>query len=374
MRVGCDSYELHPILCRSFFLLEITVALVIAETTFITKQGSGLAAVDVYGDIDKSPKSPGGSLSGLPGNIKTPNMAGEINKITDLFTKAMGGKSTEDAIKGVRDILKNKDKLLDNLKEGLYKDVLTNVGLGPQAGDITDVLAGRKDPKTLLGTAAGYSPQMKIVVNGVEKILAAKELGTATGVVNLLTELTGNTELGKVLNLAPEFLLYGSLLGDATKLRMPELIDVIFEKSADVDQREKVMITGIPTVVANSDIETLEKIATTLGNEALVAIQPDIIPSILTNYKTLSGLPPTPADVEQLTTMLERIDTKWLTYNRYGVDVVDLSVLNNLSPHAYEALRLVPEVKDVLALVGLYKTQTLGELLHTYKPWIKSIP
>lgn len=346
------------------------MSLKIAETTFITKADSGLAAVDIYGDIDKEAKSPGGQTSGLGGGIRTPNIAGEINKITEDLTKALQGTgSFEDTIGRVNDILKNKDKLVDNLKDAVSNDLLTHIGLGAQAGTITDILAGRKDPSDLLGVVAATNPQMKIVVSGVEKILDAKDIGTANGIASLLGELTGNTELAKVFDLAPEFLIYSTLLDDMTKLRIPELIDLVFDE-VDESQKSKLMTASIPRVAKRSDLLTLEKISDYVGRYALQSTHPDIIKDLLANYKTVSGELPTAEEITHLKGVLDNIDETWWSYNRDGKEIPDLGVLSNLSEHAHFALSKMEGIKEVRALFNLYETLPLPTLLETYKPWV----
>lgn len=349
------------------------MSLQIAESTFITKKDSKLAAVDIYGDIDKEAKNPGTQVSGITSGIRTPNIAGEINKLTEDLTKAFsGGGSFEDAMSRVKGILNNKDKLVDNLKDAISKDVLTHVGLGSQAGTITDILAGRKKPDELLGVVAGINPQMKIIVNGVDKIMNAKDLATATGITGLLSELTGDDTLAKVLDLSPEFLIFGQMLDSATSLRIPEIVDLVFNE-VDDSQRSKLMISKIPKIARNSDIDTLEKINDRVGKYALNAAHPDIISDILANYKTFSGDNPTEEEIQQLSILLNNINERWWAYDRNGTTVYDLGVVSNLSEHAHFALSRLDEVKDIIALFNVYEPEPLSSLLDTYKPWITAV-
>ena len=68
-----------------------------------------------------------------------------------------------------------------------------------------------------------------MVIDGVEQSIAGKDLSSATGVASLIGELTGNSELVKVLDISPKVSVIKSFVDHAMKLRVPEAVDLLVD-------------------------------------------------------------------------------------------------------------------------------------------------
>lgn len=349
------------------------MALQIAETKFITKASSGLAAVDVYGaSPPKEAKNAGSLLSGLVAGFKTPNTAGEINKIADSLTKALEktkGKSYAEQMKALKSVLGGKDALLKNFKNSMVTDVLTNVGFGANAKEIAGVLVGDRDPTNLLTALGKTNPEMKIVVGGIQTVVAAKNLDTAVGIGELLGKLTGNTELVKVFNLQPETLMLKSLLDSATMFRVPHLIDAILDSSSSDKEKRVLLVAIVPKTALHSDLDTLLKTMTEIGDTNTYRTHPTLIVDILANYIPLSGLSPTKEESEQLRSILDRLKPEWWLTDRGGERVYDLDVFYKISQSSVEALYMFNDLRVPLTLTGIYPSLDIGTLGLQVRPW-----
>lgn len=361
------------------------MSLQIAETRFITKASSGLAAIDVYGTTPTKIAANAGSIkSGLGAAFKTPNTSGQINKIVDGLTDALtktGGKSFEDQLKAVKAVIGNKEALIANFKNGLVTDVLTNVGFGANAKEIAGVLVGDRDPTSLLTALGKTTPEMALVVNGIKTVMSADKLDTAQGISALLNKLSGNSELVKVFDLQPETLLLKTLLDDATKLRVPELVDAILETAADDKQRRALLIASTPKAVLHSDLDTVVKTMEFIGDVNTHRTYPDIIADILASYKApaaralqtvenpdeSSGI--IAIDKEQLMSVLERLKPQWWLTTRDDVQVYNLDIFYNVSPDAVEALSQVPELTVPISMAGLYPIGYVQDINAHVRPW-----
>lgn len=344
----------------------------IAETRFITKSSSGLAAVDVYGKSpDKTPINSGGTV-GIGGGFNTPVTAGKINELVKGLTDALNktkGQPIDKVLAAVKQVAGNKKALIEGFKNTLVTDALTNIGFGKNAKEIAGVLIGDRDPTNLLAAFGKTNPEMGIVVNGIQTIVNAKDLDSAKGIGVLLGQLTGNSALVKVLDLQPETLLLKSLLDDATKLRVPALIDAILDSTKDNQDKIKLLVLSSPRAAQNSDLETLKKTMDEIGDTNTLNTHPTLVSDILRNYRTLSGDAPTEADSVELQDVLNRLKPEWWLTTRNGETDYDLDPFYRVSRHAVEALKGVEALKIPLAMVGLYPVQEIVDLKLSVRPW-----
>lgn len=349
------------------------MSLQIAETKFITKSSSGLAAVDVYGQSPtKEAKNAGSILSGIGAGFNTPNTAGKINSIVDGLTKALEntkGKSFEDQMKAIKAVVGGKDALLKDFKNSIVSDVLTNVGFGANAKEIAGVLVGDRDPSNLLSALGKTNPQMKIVVNGIQTVMSAKDLDTAQGIGNLLGKLSGNSELVKVFDLQPEAMLLKSLLDKATMFRIPALVDSILDSTDSDEQKTSLLVASTPKAAFHSDLNTITKAMDKIGDANTLRTHPTLITDILGNFVPVSGEAATPADGVLLREVLDRLQPEWWLTDRGGRRVYNLDMFYNLSVDAYSVLSVMEDVKIPVVLSGLYPVSDLEDIKIKTRPW-----
>lgn len=351
------------------------MSLQIAETRFITKASSGLAAVDVYGTSPtKVAANSGSEKSGLGGSFKTPNTAGQINKIVDGLTDVLSktkGKSFSEQMAAIKGVIGNKDTLINNFKNGLVTDVLTNVGFGANAKEIAGVLVGERDPTSLLTALGKTTPEMTVVVNGIKTVMSADNLDTAQGIGALLNNLSSNSELVKVFNLQPETLLLKTLLDDATKLRIPELVDAILDTADNDKQRQSLLLASTPKAVVHSDLDTVFKTMDMVGDTNMYRTYPAIVEDILANYvkPVIRDTVANTDDDEQLTVILERLKPEWWLTTRGDDTIYNLDVFYNVSDDAIEVLSVVSELVVPLSMVGLYPISRIRDIKKQSRPW-----
>lgn len=346
------------------------MSLKIAETTFITKQGSGLAAVDAYEEQDKVSEETTSIIGALDANFKAPNLQKQIDKVTSFFDESYKNNlSVTDMVGKINDVLKNKDTLVDSIKEAVSTDILTHVGLGKYAGDINDVIAGRKDPRTLIGVAAAHDPRVKVLIDGAEKVVKLKDVRSLNDTVNLLKDITGNSKLAEVFELGPDFLLMSEMLDRASATRIPELVDAVL-KVVKEGQSDKILITSIPRIINNSDLDTLKKVEEYLGAGGVLAAYPEAVNKILRHYKTKSDDGVSLQEAQELKSGLDKIKPNWWLTERNNTPVINFGVFEGISSDALQGFNMLDEFNDFTPIVNLYKTQDLYSVIKESKPWI----
>lgn len=351
------------------------MALKIADTQFITKHDTGVAAVDVYGQSpEKQPVNTSANKTNLPSGFKTPNTKGLFDSLAKGGLSAFDSKSGQsigNIVKGVTSVLGDKRSVSDSLKKALVSDVLSNVGFDKNAVEISGVLFGKRDKDSVMGVLSKLNPQMEVVVGGVKTIMDAGKLDSAQGIVGLISNLTGNTDLVKVLNIEPQMMVLQSLMNEATKLRIPSLIDTIISTRKEKKHQTQLLIMSAPSAASNSDLDTLSKILDTMGDSNVLKTYPDIIKSILSGYKTKHGQDPSETDANELFGLLTRIKHEWWITDRDGSKVYDLSLFENLSRHAKLALSRFDEVAVCVCVSGVYKSsfKQAKEIIKPLRPW-----
>lgn len=348
-----------------FFLFGNTImSLEIAETTYITSKGSNLATVDVYGkkSVDKVAVNAGG-LAGIAEKLNIP-LTGKIFGELDKKIAKMKGKDgvwglddIDDVVKEVRNITKDK-KLLDNLKQSLVTDTLNKAGLS-------------LNPATIQGIVSGNIDVNKLVFNEFGVKADISKLDTANGITTFLTELTGSSKYAELIKQDETFGVLKNLFDQATKLRIPKIVDKFIEVVNDDKVRRKLLLKSIPKTIDNSDIDTLDKIGNELGYNTIADVHPEAITHLLSKYSTLNGNLPDKEDAVKLKTLLDNITPNWWKTTRNGVEVFSLAPFSNLSGHAKIALSFIPEVAPVVIMSGIYDTRSIEEIMDEKRPWIK---
>lgn len=363
-----------------FFVLGANMALTITETTFITSQKSGVAAVDVYGKaVANSPINTGVKKSqqfkpNLFNMWGTTN--GKLNAKIEKLVEAIGDggpSSVASVFKNLDKIVGNKKDLLNEMKGAVLTDVFTGLGFGDKAVVFSEmVMSASQGPIKMLDGLAKISPDMEVIVGGVRTVVNAKDLDTATGIAKVLGELTGNEKLIEVTGLGAEALALSGLLAKANMFAIPQLTDAIIGKVEDKRARKKLLLHNTPSATRYSDIETIKLIVEENTGTGVKEAYPDVIKRILANYRTKHGGDPVKEDTDELLSLLASIEPNWWSKNtRSGGASIRADYFHVLSNHAILALQMVEPFKYWTHIVSKYPPAHPSEMLLRYRPWIK---
>lgn len=355
-----------------------------ASTQFITTQKSGLAVKDVYdGQSSEKEVLNIGSKVGV-GKLDTDtatkamidpkSLRGRFQEYNEKIRKATSDKrlgSIDTALDKVRNAVGNKESIINDLKGGLLTDVLTGLGYKDDASIVAGMIIGEKDPLKILGGLGQLDPNIGVVIDGINTIINAKDLDSVTGIADVLQQLTGNTDLIKVLQLENEAALLGGVLEKAIRLRVPTIVDVILDTVKERKTRQRLLIQSVPVIAHNSDLVTLRKVANLIGWRGIYATYPMVIHWLLANYRTTGGTSPTKMDAKEFIDILIALKPDWWLTKRGDDNVLNFEMMVQVSEHAKIALSYKEDLRTLSALANQYKNRGFRDILNTTRPWIK---
>lgn len=354
----------------------------IAKTTFVSGADESLAAVDAYQSPPQTPVSQVttvGSTRLLTVDAATTDPV----KALDILIKGAlpGGNgflSTDESIKAgitvLSQVLDKPEKFFNDVKGNLIKDMVTSVGYGKQAEDLSKMIMGESGALSPLDFLAKNNPKMKIVLDGVEKIRSAKDITDVNALLSVVSDLSGNTALGEVLNIGPQMSVVKSLVGKTMELKLPELTASIVGLVTGDYEKTLVKLHSVPLAAKYSDTAYIDEMLEEYEPERITGLAPDIVSDILDNYTFPEG---SNKSIDQLATDLvarcDKLDPNWHTVMRNGVAVYSIKNMTNLSADAKTALMRMPEHIGG-ALVGEEYVESsllaISQLNYPYMPVI----
>lgn len=347
-----------------FFWSIIMAKPAIAKTSFATGINEKLAAVDVYGDV--KPNVP-------VNNVKTDTTidakVSDAIKPADSLNKLLSDKlkiftdptiKQKDAIRQIQDIVANKTVFFNEAGKALLSDTLTNMGYKGNIEDVTRIIDEKPSSKDLLNILSGSNDKIKVIVDGVEHLRKIEDLDTATGVANLLGELTGNEELIKVVNLGPQLALLKTLSQAASVLRIPEIVKGVIDTLPDGEEKTALTIQSCMDAAQGGNIDHIIEVIKnpqTSGKVVLSAF-PDIIKIILANIKLGDGDSSALVSTK-LIGLLDAINPNWITIKRDGKDAIYMDNIAQANDTAISLL-MQNEKTYLAAVVKSEYTSTLS--------------
>ena len=320
------------------------MAITVAPTTYETKVDKKLATVDVYAEavktnpVNNETKQPVALANNKLENF-TPNETNKLlsDKLNTFKDKTV---SLKQALDKIGSVVKNPKDFTDNLTKGILTDTLKSVGYKGNGADIASLIKNGPNSSNLLDMLGNSNPNVKVIVGDVEKIISSKDLGSVTGIASLISELTGNANLIKILNISPKLAVVKSFIDQAMKLRLPEVIDLLMDTMDSEEDLRQLKLHSCLNAAMNSDIGFILKQLNDrdIGRGAIVSLYPNLVSIILENYR-LDHMVVTPNDVSVLIQVLSRLDPKWLVYNRNGTEIDDISKLAKASDDALRVLK-----------------------------------
>lgn len=357
------------------------MSLKIAETHFITKHDSGVAAADVYHEqAPSTPVNTGSKLSDFSAKSNLPHTGNkQINGFLDGVYK-QAGLSTDHYVSPVEAGYKlgqffakgaNRDAILNSAKTFGINSALTNLGFDKVAGELGDqILGGHPDPSKIIGLIGKQHPEWGLWIQGAQLLLDHHNRHHAQKAVEILNLIDQVNEPVEVVDLVAQKQLILGLLTEAIKARSPELVERALSQLKNEKDRKELLFMCVLVAGEASDLVTLNKILDFFSGSSLLATYPTLVKTILSNYKTLSGKDPTKEDGKDLVDTLTRITPKWLYTKRGNEEVYDLSIMSKLSDHGYKALLMVRHGLVPLLLRNKYDTVKVIEHTKKLRPWI----
>lgn len=356
----------------------------VSNTVFGTGPNDEAAAVDVYKATAQEPVNDGKTKAGekpaenaVMENLKKVDPRDIANAISVKDGSVSVGITKEKALDIVAGVMGGKDALEDKLLEKLsklvgYEDkkaklLASGKGMLPGGvanGDPASLLANAKKKKEKLSLK-----EVKMIVKNVKTLRKTADLSNATGIMNALNTIAGDSTFAKALGVENQMAVFGGILQQVNALRLPEAIDMLLKKAGDDKERKRLLIDNVSYAIQMSDLYTVNKALDYVGAAGVLARCPEAVAWILGFYRFPEGqTAPTIASKNYLVSTIQRIDPKWTEYSRDGNTINNLHYFMAANASAMETLKLDPLYLVPCMIAKSYPEVSLVALGKEYYP------
>lgn len=214
--------------------------------------------------------------------------------------------------------------------------------------------------------------KLKFSVGGAETDIANGNYSDASSTMNVLRSISGNDDVGTLLDSQAEFAVLDTMLERSMELGVPGAIDQVDGKIQDDRMATRLYVGRARQAAFNSDLYTLGRIIDLTSPEQVINRNPSIVRDILFNYRLEKGLTDTQrtAKRDELIALLGRLDKQWSTDTRGSLNVLRLNVLGQASPDAKRLLKSVENLEVGILISDQYPSVNAYRTIRNYHPKI----
>lgn len=385
-------------MCNSFFFVRLAMVSKAASTTF---QRGPLDNV-VTGDPNKIssneasnllPVSEGGLSGGMLGKlIKKTGIGGAIDKsaFATAFNAASGGLLNGKAgslVSQVQSVVDSGALDPDKIKERwqavgmnatrnldkLSGDMLANTLKA--TGWVDDATAKNlfgNGMKESINNVKAAAKGFKMMVDDVETFVKDIDFGSVTGISNLITAVTGNNEIVKVLGIQDK--LAGlKLINDIANIwGVPKLADKLLGTLESEEDKKDYLLNLLPSAINSAHLENINLCIKHLGAPMIISMYPNAIGIILANYRLPPDIfTPTATQTSELLDVLIKLNKRWAFYNRSGAWIFDLEIFAMASDYAKQTLAIdkAYQIPAMYAMHNSIGSRPFNEVVKQYYPY-----
>lgn len=352
----------------------------IAKTTFVVGADESLAAVDAYGGPPQAPVSDTTSIGAARMLTLDKYLVNPVETLENLIIatvpKIKDFESLQENIKAginkLSEIMDKPEKFFNDIKGGLIKDMVTAVGYGKQADDLTKMIMGEQGAMSPLDFLSKNNPKMKVIIDGIETVRSAKDLTDVSDLLKVIGDLSGNKDLASVLNIGPQMSVVKTLVGKAMELNIPGMTDSILDILDGDYEKALAKLHSVPLAAKYADLDFIQKVMTEFTPERVAGMAPELVNEILKHYKfPIDAVKTRDQMANDLLIMCGQLDPRWDTDTRDGVDVYSLKNMTDLSDDAKDVLMRFPKHVGAALAGDEYKSSSLvdmGRINYPYMP------
>ena len=253
--------------------------------------------------------------------------------------------------------------LLTDVKGSVLTGLLKGVGFKGDTDSLVKGILGLPGGKTPINVLLDSNPKLKVIYNAVNIVKTADNLNDAKGVASLLTSLTGDSELAKVLDMESQFAAMGNVMTIANFWNVPALVDKAIDHFDDNDDKRKFALTNAPAAISSGGLYMVNKIIEIAGVEAVVSNTPLAINKILMGYRLPAGMKTiTQQEAELLRDTLASLNPNWHQYQRNGIWISNLEPFQVMGADAVKAFKLLNMFTVEIGIAKTYPKTSLVAL------------
>lgn len=318
----------------------------LAKTTFETGPDTKLATPDVYNEPKTTPQN---NLPSNPSTNSTKVADGYkpiVNKngnLSDALKKWKDPKNNvADMVNNLRGVVSNPSELRRTVGKTVFGNILANTGYKGDIDAVVNMIGNKPSTNDIINAMGAISPNAKILIDGVEHIRNAKNLDTFFGVSSLISELTGNTELMKVLHIGSHVAMIKTIVDIALEFRIPEVIDYIIADIRNEKEQRHIRLMAVLQAAMYSNIDYIYSVIEDrkIGLGRVQSTFPNLITIILEHFRFYNASDKNgPTFSLKLVELLFRLDPNWLKYNRNGQEILTVERMGRITSDAIYALK-----------------------------------
>jgi len=295
------------------------------------------------------------------------------NSVWDAAKKAAG--DTANAIRKRPGLLSDLASIAISAKTGGDKasmtarlaGILGQGGAGP-LGELSSSV------QNTMFAGLGLSPEtakgVKLAIGEAVTLTSSGNLTDAQGLASVVSRITGNSELFKAFDLEAQAAMFSAIFNEAINLGVPSMLDMLKEYASDPSVWENAYVASAPQAMLNGDLDTLAKIISEVGANAVLGETPDAINLIISNYKFGRGITPDmhPAILAKMIAVLVSLNPYWDTYLRAGVRVINFGVFTTASEDSITLFKTSDFYRPTILVAPNYPAFDLVELAKVDYP------
>lgn len=220
---------------------------------------------------------------------------------------------------------------------------------------------------TLIGPNA--KKNLEVVFNNIPLLLSTTNVKDTEGLFEVIAEITGNSDLAKMIDVEAESAIIAAIASSLMTYGIPELVDYVIEESRSEQVRWNAWQYISIDAVYGADLAGINKVIDMIGLVAFLERNPDAINQILSSFffGTADTVNTYPAKRTELLATLNRINPRWMLYDRNGKDVPNLEPFQVASANARTLFWLEsPEREYCLAAENFPKRSVSSVILELY--------
>lgn len=328
----------------------------IAPTIHHTKPTDKVPGVDVYSEKRQTPIN---NITKFLEEKTNKLFGGLLGKIPRKDLLEFGKKAV--AVlrdpKGELDKFKKNGKdILKNVGTGFAANVLQQLGVVNNSDETFQALLKADSKKAYLNALMQNNSTLRAIVDNEDvKKLMAKDWKDINDLSTIMYNLTGNSELVKIVDMEGTFALLNQTVKTARMFGMPELYDSVIDQIKIEDDKAAFALQQIPQCYSTNDYYWINRSLELTNAGTILSNYPDMLEGLVSGYtrKDKTGSPVTQAS--DLFDLLNRFGGDWNVTNSNGTTVKNMALYRKASPDLLEAMLLMPEHQTCAAIVSSSK-------------------